>query len=70
MEMIAKGDEWVTPETVAEVIVDLIEKDECGTGRIDGGTSLEDGKRLCRVEQFNNPGQEGAGNMMRGQGYE
>ncbi|KAH8691876.1 NAD-dependent 15-hydroxyprostaglandin dehydrogenase [Talaromyces proteolyticus] len=64
MKMITKDDEWVTPEAVAEVMVDLIEKDECAAGRIDGGTILEVGKRVRRVEQLNDPGPGGAGSTM------
>lgn len=53
-------DEWVTPEEVAEVMLDLIEKDEYV-----GGTVLEVGKnQVRRVEELNDPGPAGAGHTV------
>jgi len=53
-------DEWVTPEEVAQVMVDLIEKKENV-----GGTILEVGKgKVRRVEVLNDPGPEGSGHTV------
>lgn len=53
-------DEWVTPEEVAQVMVDLIEKEENV-----GGTILEVGKgKVRRVEALNDPGPEGSGHTV------
>jgi len=54
------SDEWVSPEEVAQVMVDLIEqKDNVG------GTILEVGKgKVRRVEALNDPGPEGSGNTV------
>jgi 3-hydroxybutyrate dehydrogenase len=54
------ADEWVTPEEVAQVMVDLIEKKENV-----GGTILEVGKgKVRRVEALNDPGPEGSGHTI------
>lgn len=54
------ADEWVTPEEVAQVMVDLIEKEENV-----GGTILEVGKgKVRRVEAINDPGPEGSGHTV------
>ncbi len=54
------ADEWVTPEEVAQVMVDLIEKKENV-----GGTILEVGKGKVRtVEALNDPGPEGSGHTV------
>jgi 3-hydroxybutyrate dehydrogenase len=51
------ADEWVSPEEVAQVMLDLVEKEENV-----GGTVLEVGKgRVRRVEAVNDPGPEGSG---------
>jgi 3-hydroxybutyrate dehydrogenase len=54
------ADEWVTPEEVAQVMVDLIEKEENV-----GGTILEVGKgKVRRVGVINDPGPEGSGHTI------
>ena len=54
------ADEWVTPEEVAQVMVDLIEKEENV-----GGTILEVGKgKVRRAEAINDPGPEGGGHTV------
>lgn len=44
-------DEWVTPETVAQVMIDLVEKEEHV-----GGTILEVTGQVRKVEIYNDPG--------------
>lgn len=44
------NDLWVTPEAVADVMLDLVENEEHV-----GGTILEVGKTVRRVEMFNDP---------------
>jgi 3-hydroxybutyrate dehydrogenase len=61
MKMINESvDEWVMPEEVAQVMVDLIEKEENH-----GGTILEVGKaQVRRVEALNDPGPRGSGHTV------
>jgi 3-hydroxybutyrate dehydrogenase len=66
---VAAGDKWVTPEEVAVAMLDLVEKDECQAGRIEGGCILEVGKDQLRfVNEFNDPGPSGAGHSVSGMG--
>jgi 3-hydroxybutyrate dehydrogenase len=59
-------DEWVSPEEVAQVMVNLIEKEENV-----GGTVLEVGKgKVRRVEALNDPGPEGSGHTISNVGAE
>jgi hypothetical protein len=52
-----KEDTWVTPGRIAEVMLDLVQKEENV-----GGTVLEVGaERVRRVEGLNDPGPEGKG---------
>lgn len=63
--MLSEADEWVTPDEVAKVMLDLVEKDECNGARIEGGAILEVSKNKVRnVEVFNDPGPSGAGNTV------
>jgi hypothetical protein len=65
LKMVTEGDEWVTPEEVARVMLDLVEKDECKGVGVMGGAILEVSKnRVRRVEEFNDPGPSGAGNTI------
>ena len=79
LHWIGKADEWVTPEFVAEKMVDLIEKEELevevdnkgGEGRkmvkMEGGLILEVAKgRVRKVEQYNDPGPAGEGTTVEG----
>jgi 3-hydroxybutyrate dehydrogenase len=50
---------WVTPEAVAEVMLGLVEKEEWV-----GGTIVEIGARVRKVEPFNDPGPAGGGNAV------
>ena len=60
LKMIGEEDDWVTPEEVAEVMVQLIENEENV-----GGTILEVGKgQVRRVEAFNDPGPMGSGHTV------
>lgn len=61
MKMINESvDEWTTPEEVAQVMIDLIEKEENH-----GGTILEVGKaQVRRVEAVNDPGPSGSGHTV------
>lgn len=54
-----KSDDWVTPEFVAEVMLDLVEKEENV-----GGTILEVGNQVRKVLAFNDPGPSGSGNTV------
>jgi 3-hydroxybutyrate dehydrogenase len=55
----ADNAEWITPEDVAAVMLELLEKDEHT-----GGTILEVGINVRRVEPFNDPGPPlGAGSV-------
>lgn len=64
---IAGGDEWATPEEVAVAMLDLVEKDECAAGKIEGGSILEVGKNQVRlVSERNDPGPSGPGNTVSG----
>jgi 3-hydroxybutyrate dehydrogenase len=66
---VASGDEWATPEEVAIAMLDLVEKDECQAGRIQGGCILEVGKDQVRlVSEVNDPGPSGAGHSVSGLG--
>lgn len=48
-------------------MLDLVEKDECAAGKIEGGTILEVGKDQVRlVEMLNDPGPSGPGHSARG----
>ena len=63
----AGGDPWVTPQSVALAMLDLIEKDQCEAGKINGGTVLEVGKdRLRLVHERNDPGPSGPGTTVPG----
>ncbi|OBT75969.1 hypothetical protein VF21_05742 [Pseudogymnoascus sp. 05NY08] len=54
------ADDWATPEEVAQVMLDLVERDEYV-----GGTVLEVGKgQVRRVEAFNDPGPSGSGHTV------
>lgn len=65
----AGGDEWATPEEVALAMLDLVEKDECAAGKIEGGSILEVGKNQVRlVSERNDPGPSGAGHSVSGNG--
>ena len=62
-----EGDEWATPEEVALAMLDLVEKDECVAGRIEGGSILEVGKEQVRlVRERMDPGPSGAGHSVSG----
>ena len=57
---------WVTPEDVALVMLDLVEKEEHV-----GGTILEVGAGVRRVEAFNDGGPASGGNAVKNDpGYE
>lgn len=74
--LVTANDEWIMPEEVAEVMVDLIEKDEISSDvgdsadqgqkiKIEGGSIIEVGKaRLRAVPLLNNPGPNGAAGTM------
>lgn len=62
LKTVGEEDDWVSPEAVAEVMLDLIEKDKVSAGTIEGGTILEVSKRIRKVEPFNDPGPSGEGN--------
>jgi len=48
-------------------MLDLVEKDECSAGRIEGGSVLEVGKDQVRlVYERNDPGPSGPGNTVHG----
>lgn len=59
MAMVGEDAGWVTPETVAETMMDLVEKEENV-----GGTILEVGQNVRRVEAFDDPGPKGGGNAV------
>ena len=62
-----EGDEWATPEEVALAMLDLVEKDECVAGKIEGGSILEVGKDQVRlVTERNDPGPSGPGHSVTG----
>jgi 3-hydroxybutyrate dehydrogenase len=50
---------WVTPEDVAKVMIDLVEKEENV-----GGTVMEVGASVRKVEAFNDPGPKAGGNSV------
>ena len=50
---------WIPPEEVADVMLDLIQKEEHV-----GGTIIEVGERIRKVEAFNDPGPSGGGNAV------
>lgn len=57
---------WVTPEDVAKVMLDLVEKEENVSGTI-----LEVGEVTRKVEAFNDGGPQSAGNAVKNDpGYE
>jgi 3-hydroxybutyrate dehydrogenase len=57
---------WVTPENVALVMLDLVEKEEHV-----GGTTLEVGEKVRKVETFNDGGPASVGNAVKNDpGYE
>lgn len=76
--MIKAEDEWVLPEEVADVMVDLVEKTEISSYfgekaeqgemiRIGGGSVIEVTKgRLRDVQTLNDPGPSGAGTTVGG----
>jgi 3-hydroxybutyrate dehydrogenase len=51
MQMVGDKPGWVTPAFVAQAMLDLVEKEEYV-----GGTILEVGKTVRKVEAFNDPG--------------
>ncbi len=58
MRMVNQDDPgWITPEEVAEVMLKLVEVEEYV-----GGTIIEVGERVRRVEAFGDLGPDGAGN--------
>jgi 3-hydroxybutyrate dehydrogenase len=48
---------WVTPDDVAKVMVDLVERSDYV-----GGSIIEIGETVRRVETFNDPGPRAGGN--------
>jgi 3-hydroxybutyrate dehydrogenase len=48
---------WISPEEVADVMLDLIQKEEYV-----GGTIIEVGERIREVSVYNDPGPSGEGN--------
>lgn len=48
---------WISPEAVADVMLDLIQLEEHV-----GGTIIEVGERIRKIEVYNDPGPSGAGN--------
>jgi len=66
MKMVGDQPGWVTPEDVAQVMIDLVE----GEKNI-GGTILEVGSTVRRVEPYDDPGPRGGGNFVENDpGYE
>ena len=60
MKMVNQDDPgFVVPEEVAKVMLELVEREEHV-----GGTIVEVGERVRRVEVFNDPGPEGGGNAV------
>jgi 3-hydroxybutyrate dehydrogenase len=59
MKMVGDEPGWVTPEEVAQVMMDLVEREE----NI-GGTILEVGRTVRRVEKYNDPGQSRGENFV------
>lgn len=80
LDMIKTEDEWVLPEDVAAVMVDLVEKTEMSsrfgenaeqgeTIKLGGGSIIEVAKgRLRDVQLVNDPGPSGAGTTSSGVG--
>lgn len=83
LRLVEEGkDEWVTPEYVADTMVNLIEEEEIKvstqTGdargrtrlaKVEGGMIIEVAKGKRRVvEQYNDPGPSGEGNTVSGMG--
>lgn len=62
LKTVGEEDHWVSPQDVAEVMLELIEKDRISAGTIEGGTILEVSKKIRKVEPFNDPGPSGEGN--------
>lgn len=50
---------WISKEAVAEVMLELVQKEEYV-----GGTIIEVGESVRRVEVFNDPGPDGGGNTV------
>ena len=66
MKMVGDQPGWVTPEDVAQVMIDLVE----GEKNI-GGTILEGGSTGRRGEPYDDPGPRGGGNFVENDpGYE
>ncbi|KAH6716539.1 hypothetical protein BKA61DRAFT_306732 [Leptodontidium sp. MPI-SDFR-AT-0119] len=59
MKMVGDKPGWVTPEDVAQVMMDLVEKEE----NI-GGTILEIGSTIRRVQTYDDPGPRAGGNFV------
>jgi 3-hydroxybutyrate dehydrogenase len=58
MKMVNQDDPgWIAPEEVASVMLELVEKEEYV-----GGTIVEVGEKVRRVEAFGDPGPYGSGN--------
>lgn len=58
LKMVNQGNPgWIAPEEVANVMLDLVQKEE----HI-GGTIIEVGENIRKVEAFNDPGPSGGGN--------
>jgi 3-hydroxybutyrate dehydrogenase len=66
MRLVGKEPGWVTPETVAEVMLGLIEKEEWV-----GGTIMEVGKTVREVTALDDPGPSAGGNDTKAEvGYQ
>ncbi|KAF4634745.1 hypothetical protein G7Y89_g3351 [Cudoniella acicularis] len=63
MKMVGRKEDagWVMPEEVAQVMLDLVEKEEYV-----GGTIVEIGANVRTVEAFNDPGPNASGNGVKG----
>ncbi|MCJ1286133.1 hypothetical protein MMC26_005476 [Xylographa opegraphella] len=81
LKLVTEKDEWVTPKFVAEQMTNLVEREEIevqapsatatGTSstrmaKVEGGFILEVGKKLRKVEAFNDPGPSRDGNTVTG----
>jgi 3-hydroxybutyrate dehydrogenase len=61
MQMVGKDNPgWIMPEDVAAVMLDLVQEEEHV-----GGTIIEIGERVRKVEAFNNPGPGVGGNEVQ-----
>jgi 3-hydroxybutyrate dehydrogenase len=66
MKMVGKSGNWTTPEAVAQVMLDLVEKEEYV-----GGSIVEVGKNVRVVSTFNDAGPQGHGNALTSvEGYD